>query len=255
MKYQRIACVHSSAPRAVAGYAALGQHYGFVQVDQADVIVVLGGDGFMLSCLHQYLALGVPLYGMNRGTVGFLMNEYGDTELPERLQSAESIRIHPLRMAVESVGGEMHEALAFNQVALTRFANQAANMQVRIDGKVRLDKLVGDGVLVATPAGSSAYNFSAHGPIIPIGSSLLALTPISPFRPRRWRGALLPGTAKIELVVLDPERRPVHAAADSTAVRDVASATVAEDRSVSVEILFDPGHSLEERVIREQFTG
>lgn len=250
-----IACAHSDSPRAAEAYAALCRRYAFVDVEHADVIVVLGGDGFMLSCLHRYVGLGKPLYGMNRGTVGFLMNEYADHALEARLQQAESVCIHPLRMRTRDFRGHQVEALAFNQVALTRLENQAANIEVRIDGKVRLDRLVADGILVATPAGSSAYNFSAHGPIIPIGTPLLALTPISPFRPRRWRGALLPGAAQVQLQVLDPEKRPVRASADSAAVDRVTEAMIIEDLGVNVEILFDPGHSLEERVVREQFTG
>jgi NAD+ kinase len=233
----------------------LSCHHAFCEVDEADIIVVLGGDGFMLSCLHRYLNLGKPIYGMNRGTVGFLMNEYQEDGLAERLADAETVRIHPLRMRAETTVGDFSEALAFNQIALNRMDNQAANLEVRIDGKVRLDRLVADGVLVSTPAGSSAYNFSAHGPIIPIGTPLLALTPISPFRPRRWRGALLPGAAIVEMRVLDPDKRPVRASADSAAVEGVSRVEVAEDRAVSVAMLFDPGHSLEERVIREQFTG
>ena len=252
---EHIACAFSDSPRAAKAYAALCRRYTFVDVEHADVIVVLGGDGFMLSCLHRYVGLGKPLYGMNRGTVGFLMNEYADDALSSRLHQAEAVRIHPLRMHVKDTGGHPVEALAFNQVALTRLENQAANIEVRIDGKVRLDRLVADGILVATPAGSSAYNFSAHGPIIPIGTPLLALTPISPFRPRRWRGALLPGAAHVQLRVLDPDKRPVRASADAAAVNRVTEAIVTEDRGLSVEILFDPGHSLEERVVREQFTG
>ncbi len=239
---------------AAAGYQSLVDRYPFVNVDEANVIVALGGDGFMLHCFHQHMHRDLPIYGMNRGTVGFLMNAFDEERLMQRLEAAEPVHIHPLRMRAMTVDGRVHEALAFNQVALARQVNQTASIEVRIDGTTRLDRLIGDGVLVATPAGSTAYNLSAHGPIIPVGSKLLALTPISPFRPRRWRGALLPSGARIEFRMLDAEKRPVAASADSTEIRNVVEVQVEEDQTISVTSLFDPGHSLEERVIREQFS-
>ena len=219
------------------------------------MIIALGGDGFMLHCYHEYLNNNIPVYGMNRGTVGFLMNEYHDQNLLNRLNSAVPSELHPLRMTATTVDGEEHSALAFNEVALVRYSQQAANIRIIIDENERIEKLIADGIMVATPAGSTAYNLSVHGPVIPIGSNVLALTPISPFRPRRWRGALLPRTASIEFEIIDPEKRPVGASADSTEIKDVATVRVKEELSKFVTVLFDAGHSLEERIINEQFTG
>jgi len=251
---KRIACVAADNERARGGLKILAQRYDFVSLEEAEAIVVLGGDGFMLHALHTYMERGLPIYGMNRGTVGFLMNEFHEEGLQDRIRTARQETLYPLCMTARTADGKEHEALAFNEVALIRYSQQSANIRVSVDGMERLDKIICDGILVATPAGSTAYNLSAHGPIIPIGSNLLALTPVSPFRPRRWQGALVPHTSVVDFTILDPRKRPVGAAADSTEVRDVVSVTVKEDHSKSVKVLFDKGHSLEERIIREQFT-
>jgi len=227
--------------------------HGNVPVEKADVIVALGGDGFMLHTLHATQNLTAPVYGMNRGTVGFLMNEYHSDDLPERLDEAVEEVINPLSMTALCVDGSMHEALAINEVSLLRAGPQAAKLRITVDGKLRMKELVCDGALVATPAGSTAYNFSAHGPILPIGSDVLALTAVAAFRPRRWRGALLPKRAVVRFDVIDPAKRPVMADADGKSVRDVASVEIRSDPDVQHRILFDPGHGLEERLISEQF--
>ncbi len=232
---------------------ALTQRYGQVAEGQADVIVTLGGDGFMLHSLHAMQALDVPIYGMNCGTVGFLMNEYVTDGLVERLEVAEETVINPLVMRVECRDGSQHKALAINEVSLLRSGPQAAKLQISVDGRLRMDELICDGALLATPAGSTAYNYSAHGPILPIGSDVLALTAMSAFRPRRWRGALLPKDAVVRIDVLEAEKRPVMAEADSRAVRDVVSVEIRTQGDIHHRLLFDPGHGLEERLIREQF--
>jgi len=242
----------SEAPEAQAALKNLVTRYGNAPPESAGVIVALGGDGFMLQSLHNFIESGLPIYGMNFGSVGFLMNEYRENELNERLQAAEPTRIHPLRMTAHSAAGE-NTAIAFNEVSLLRQTRQTAKLRIVLDGKVRLQELVCDGILVSTPAGSTAYNLSAHGPILPINAPLLALTPLSPFRPRRWRGALLPHEAKIRFDVLNPERRPVSAVADDLEVRNVERIDVAEDRKIAVTMLFDAGHSLDERILAEQF--
>jgi len=219
----------------------------------ADVIVALGGDGFMLHTLRQFVGVGKPIYGMNRGTVGFLMNEFVTDELTDRIASADQLTLHPLRMRATCQDGSVEEALAINEVSLFRETRQAATIDIRIDGVARLNGLVCDGVLLATPAGSTAYNLSAHGPIVPLGAEVLALTPISAFRPRRWRGALLPRSARVEFDVRDASKRPVSAVADSTEVRDVRHVEIVEDRNATATILFDPEHNLEERILKEQF--
>jgi NAD+ kinase len=216
--------------------------------------VALGGDGFMLHTLHRTQALDIPVYGMNRGTVGFLMNEYSETDLLDRLIAAEEEVINPLAMRAESLDGTLHEALAINEVSLLRAGPQAAKLRITIDGRLRLEELVCDGALVATPAGSTAYNYSAHGPILPIGSDVLALTAVAAFRPRRWRGALLPKTAVVRFDVVDPDRRPVMADADSRWVENVIWVEIRSENRIKHRILFDPGHGLEERLLREQFT-
>ena len=223
---------------------------------EAEVIVALGGDGFMLETLHGLLATGrsTPVYGMNCGSVGFMMNAFDEADVPARVARAQSALLHPLRMRTVAEGGAVAEALAYNEVALLRQLRQAAKIRITVDGRVRLAELICDGVLVATPAGSTAYNLSAHGPIVPLSANLLPLTPISAFRPRRWRGALLPSTAEVMFEVLERDKRPVAAVADFTEIRDVASVAVSEDRSVTATVLFDPDQGLSERIIAEQFT-
>ncbi len=240
-----------ASPNASAELAALTALHGQCMPNSANVIVALGGDGFMLQTLNE--DYGLPVYGMNCGTVGFLMNEYDAVDLPARLAAAEEAVIHPLAMrAVDSAGRE-HRALAINEVSLLRAGPQAAKLCISVDDRVRLPELVCDGALLATPAGSTAYNYSAHGPILPIGSDVLALTPMAAFRPRRWRGALLPKSAVVRFEVLEPEKRPVRADADSRPVNDVVMVEVRSDPSIAHRILFDPGHGLEERLIVEQF--
>ncbi|MBR9653143.1 NAD kinase [Thalassovita aquimarina] len=249
----RIAFVASDSPTARTAHAALVGRYGQVPEEEADVIVALGGDGFMLSTLHRTQHLDIPVYGMNRGTVGFLMNEYSESDLKDRLKAAEEEVINPLSMRATCADGTVHEALALNEVSVLRSGPQAAKLKITVDGRLRMDELVCDGALLATPAGSTAYNYSAHGPILPIGSDVLALTAIAPFRPRRWRGALLPKTAHVRFDVLEADKRPVMAEADSNLVADVVSVEIRSEPGIEHRILFDPGHGLEERLIREQF--
>jgi len=253
MSRPKIAFVASPVPIAQTAQSELAAAYGDVEAHEADVIVALGGDGFMLQTLHATEGLDVPVYGMNRGTVGFLMNAFDAEGLRTRLQEAEEEVINPLAMTALTADGEMHEALAINEVSLLRGGPQAAKLRITVDGKLRMSELVCDGALVSTPAGSTAYNYSAHGPILPIGSDVLALTAVSAFRPRRWRGALLPKQAVVRLDVIDPNKRPVMAEADGKSVRDVVSVEIRSEPSVKHRILFDPGHGLEERLIREQF--
>ena len=250
---QRIAFRASTTPVAQAALSDLVGRHGQAALEQADVVVALGGDGFMLQTLYETQEQDIPVYGMNCGTVGFLMNAYGSEDLLNRLRLAEEAVIHPLSMTAVGVDGQVTTALAINEVSLLRAGPQAAKLRILVDGKERLAELVCDGALVATPAGSTAYNYSAHGPILPIGAGVLALTPLAAFRPRRWRGALLPQTAVVRFEVLDPAKRPVRADADSRPVTDVASVEIRQDTSVRHRILFDPGHGLEERLIVEQF--
>lgn len=250
----KIAFTASAAPLAQEAHQALTARYGDVSPNEADVIVALGGDGFMLHALHSTQDLPAPVYGMNRGTIGFLMNEYGAESLPDRLAQAEEATVNPLAMVAVSGDGHTHKALAINEVSLLRAGPQAAKLRISVDGRLRMDELSCDGALVATPAGSTAYNYSAHGPILPIGADVLALTAVAAFRPRRWRGALLPKTAEVCFEVLEPEKRPVMADADSRSVKDVRQVTIKSDPSIVHRILFDPGHGLEERLISEQFT-
>jgi NAD+ kinase len=252
-KFERIAFVASDVPEAVEARAALIKRYGDVDPSEADVIVALGGDGLMLQTLHRFINDKIPIYGMNRGSVGFLMNDYREDNLKERLAAAEISRIHPLSMIATDSSGKAHKSLAINEVSLFRQRYQAAKLQVAIDGKVRLDELICDGILVATPAGSTAYNLSAHGPILPIKSSLLAVTPISPFRPRRWRGALVPNKAHITITVLEPEKRPVSAVADHFETRNVVKVEIEQARAIELYMMFDRDHGLEERILAEQF--
>ena len=250
----RIAFTASERPEAQEGRARLAARYGDVPIAQAEVIVALGGDGFMLECFHDHMSTGLPVYGMNRGSVGFLMNDYSEFGLMERIAAAERAVIYPLRMTATDMGGETHVALAINEVSLLRQTRQTAKLRISIDGKLRLGELSCDGALVSTPAGSTAYNLSAHGPIIPLDAHVLALTPISAFRPRRWRGALLSHTANVTFEVLEAVKRPVSAVADNIEVRDVVEVRVAEAREVALNMLFDEGRSLEERVLAEQFS-
>ncbi len=250
----RIRFTASRAPAAVEALARLTAAYGQADPRRAEVIVALGGDGFMLQTLHSSAARDLPVYGMNCGTIGFLMNAYSDEGLEDRLAAAEEAELSPLSMRAENAKGRVTEALAINEVSLLRQGPQAARLKITIDGRERLAELVCDGALVATPAGSTAYNYSAHGPILPIGSDVLALTAMSAFRPRRWRGALLPKTAEVRFDVIDPGKRPVMADADSrSSVRDVVSVTVRSEPGIRHRLLFDPGHGLEERLINEQF--
>jgi NAD+ kinase len=250
----RLAFFASDRPEAISARAALAQRYGEVPEDEADVIVALGGDGFMLETLHRTLANRKPVYGMNRGSVGFLMNDYAEEGLIERIAAAEKAVIHPLAMTVRDAAGRTHKAIAINEVSLLRQTYQTAKLRVLINDTVRMAELICDGILVSTPAGSTAYNLSVHGPIIPLSGQVLALTPISPFRPRRWRGALLSHKDRVTFEILESEKRPVSAVADNVEVRDVIQVDVVEDRSINLTILFDAGRSLEERVLGEQFT-
>ncbi|HET9148418.1 MAG TPA: NAD kinase [Acetobacteraceae bacterium] len=239
---------------AAAARSRLIELYGDTPPELAEIIVALGGDGLMLETIHSHLKLGLPVYGMNCGSVGFLMNDYAETDLPARIARAQSNDLHPLRMRAATRGGVVEEALAFNEVSLLRELRQAAKIRITVDGTVRLPELICDGVLIATPAGSTAYNLSAHGPIVPLSANLFPLTPISAFRPRRWRGALLPSSSQVLFEVLEVEKRPVAAVADFTEVRDVISVSACEDHGVTAHILSDPDRPLSERIITEQFT-
>ncbi|MDF3023431.1 MAG: kinase [Alphaproteobacteria bacterium] len=233
--------------------AKLSAAYGHTPIEDADVIVALGGDGSMLRALHEGLRLKKPVYGMNRGSVGFLLNEYSDKNLMQRLERAQIVKLNPLRMKVTTMNGGAQDALAINEVSLLRETRQAAKLKVTIDGVVRLDELICDGIIFSTPAGSTAYNLSAHGPIIPLSAGILALTPISAFRPRRWRGALLPQNVRLKLTIMEARNRPVSAVADFTEIRDVETVEVWQDTSVEISLLFDPEMNLDERMIKEQF--
>lgn len=257
MPRERITFIASEAPDAQAALARLRKRYGEAG-GNADVIVALGGDGLMLSGLHRVMSGDfvdnpLPIYGMNQGTLGFLMNPYAEDDLLLRLSVAESSSLHPLRMKATGMDGRITEALAINEVSLFRETHQAAKLRIFVDGRMRLDSLTCDGILLATPAGSTAYNLSAHGPILPLDAGVLALTPISAFRPRRWRGALLQHEAVVRLEVLEANKRPVSAVADNSEVRSVTEVEIAEDREVTLKLLFDPGGALGERILMEQF--
>ena len=252
-RFKHIAFVASDVPEAQRARRRLAKRYGDVRPEAADIIVALGGDGLMLATLQRFMNSGKPIYGMHRGTVGFLMNEYSEKALKERLAAAQVNVIHPLVMRARDAAGRVHRHRAINEVSLFRQSYQAARLRVLVDGKERLAELVADGILLATPAGSTAYNLSAQGPIIPIGAPLLALTPISPFRPRRWRGALLPDRARVTIEVLEAGKRPVAAVADHDEVRSVRTVDITMDHDTAMHMLFDPGHSLDERILREQF--
>jgi len=253
MSEPSIAFVAAESEPAQRALRELEAAYPHVSPEEADVIVALGGDGLMLETLHRFMACDKPIFGMHRGSVGFLMNAYGNGSLPQRVARARPVELMPLLMTAHTTGGRTVEARAINEVSLLRETRQSAKIRIRVDEVVRLDELTCDGVLVATAAGSTAYNLSAHGPILPLGAQLLCLTPISAFRPRRWRGALLPRSAQVTFEVLEPEKRPVSAVADYTEVRDVLRVEVREDPETKLTLLFDPEHDLEERVLKEQF--
>ncbi len=255
-RYDKLAFMASRRADAQAACRSLVARYGNHDAAEADVIVALGGDGFMLETLRRYMTLirrGLPIYGMNKGTIGFLMNEYGDEDIRQRIGLAQPAIIHPLKMTAETEVGT-HEELAFNEVSLFRQTRQAAHIRITVDQKPRLEKLIADGVLVATPAGSTAYNLSAHGPVIPLGAEILALTPISAFRPRRWRGALLKAEAEVVFDNLDPAKRPISATADNHEIRNITRVTVRQDLDTTLALLFDPDQALDEKILREQFS-
>ncbi len=245
--------VASESDAAQVALASMTARYGQNDVENSDVVVALGGDGFMLRTLHRLLPAGLPVYGMKIGNVGFLMNRYRERKLGKHLNAANQEELNPLSMSATTETGHESHALAINEVALLRQANQAAHIRILVNGLVKVDELVCDGVLVSTAAGSTAYNLSAHGPILPLGTEALALTPISPFRPRRWKGAVLPANVRIRFEILDYDKRPVSATADATEVRNVVSVEVHEEKDVTLKLLFDPDHSLEERILDEQF--
>ncbi|MEX2451834.1 MAG: NAD kinase [Rhodospirillales bacterium] len=253
MKFKALAIVAAQNDEAQAAEKRLKEQYPHVAPEEADLVVALGGDGFMLETLHRFMDKKTPIFGMNRGSVGFLMNEYWENSLYERIAETKPIELHPLRMTATDSTGTEHNALAVNEVSLLRQTRLAAKIRIQVDGIIRMEEMICDGALLSTPAGSTAYNLSAHGPIIPIGAGLLALTPISVFRPRHWRGALLPKTAKVVFEILDPDRRSVSAVADFTEIRDVVRVEVHESNRFTPTLLFDPEHNLEERIIREQF--
>jgi NAD+ kinase len=252
-RFQHIAFLSSGTPEANEALKEFTKHYGNVDPDAADVIVALGGDGLMLQTLHRFMGKKKPIYGMNRGSVGFLMNEYRLNDLEQRLDAAESSVVHPLQMCAFDTQGEVAKAYAINEVSILRQSYQAAKMRISINGKVRLDELIADGLLIATPVGSTAYNLSVHGPILPLDATMMALTPISAFRPRRWRGALLQDKAKVTIDILEADKRPVAAVADSYELKNVAKVKIEMDHTMDLVLLHDPGHSLEERILLEQF--
>ncbi len=253
MSFTHIAFMASATDEAQAKLRSFRDRYGDAGFERADVIVALGGDGLMLQALHEHMHRAIPIYGMNCGSVGFLMNEFEEEALLERLDRAEGTTIYPLRMSAHHADGSEAKALAINEVSLLRETRQAAKIRISVDGKVRMSEMICDGILVSTPAGSTAYNLSAHGPIIPMGSPLLALTPISAFRPRRWRGALLPHNASVRFEILEGDKRPVSATADHMEFRNVVDVEIKEDRNIGLKMLFDPEHNLDERILAEQF--
>tara|TARA_Y100001970_G_C14258817_1_gene877848 strand:- start:6202 stop:6969 length:768 start_codon:yes stop_codon:yes gene_type:complete len=253
MLIPNISVVASDSEPAQLALSELMERYTTVDPEEADIIVALGGDGFMLEAQHRFMELKKPIYGMNRGGIGFLMNEFSLDNLLTRLTEAECAKLHPLFMRAQTIHGSTHEALAINEVSLLRQTRQAGKIEIHVDGVSRVNELVCDGVLISTPAGSTAYNLSAHGPIIPLGANVLALTPISAFRPRRWKGALLPSGATITFCVIEEHKRPISAVADYTEVRDVKSVEVSEDQNTTIRILFDSERNLEERILNEQF--
>jgi NAD+ kinase len=253
MTTPRIHFVASRVQPAEEAAAVMQKHYGQYDVDDAEVIVALGGDGFMLRTLHRVIHTDLPVFGMKIGNIGFLMNRYSEDDLVQRLTDARSVSLNPLRMEVETESGAMTSALAINEISLLRQTNQAAHIRILVNDSIKVEELVCDGVLLATAAGSTAYNFSVRGPILPLGTDALALTPISPFRPRRWNGAILPNSARVSFEVLDNYKRKVSATADAYEVRDVIRVDAFEDKNIELKLLFDPAHSLEERILNEQF--
>lgn len=250
---KKLCFIAAKTEPAQEALALLSKKYGQHSHKDADIIVVLGGDGTMLETLHKAIQWNKPVYGMNRGSLGFLLNPYEEDHLLERLEQAHGVTIHPLRMIVKDKNGAEKDALAFNEVSLLRETHQAAKLKIIVEDVVRLDELTCDGIILSTPAGSTAYNLSANGPILPLSANLLALTPISAFRPRRWRGALLPCNLTVRFEILEPKKRPVSVTADSTEVRDAVEVTIRESRSIFIKMLFDPDHNLEERILKEQF--
>ena len=254
--YRKIRFLASDKPDAQSALTRLTERYGQVNADDAQVFVAVGGDGFLLGTLHRhidYVRAGIPIYGMNYGTIGFLMNAFNEDGLHERLDKAEAAIVKPLRMTARGQDGTV-EALAMNEVSLLRQTRQAAHLHIKVDGRSRLERLIADGALVATAAGSTAYNLSAHGPVLPLGADILALTPISAFRPRRWRGALLDINAHVEFEILNPEKRPVSVTADDQEFRDIHSVSVKTAHDIELNLLFDEGHELDEKILREQFS-
>ena len=253
MKLQKPFFLASNNEEAQKKKESLEKEFGINSVEEADVIVVLGGDGFMLEAIKKQMEKNLPLFGLNYGSVGFLMNTVNDEDLIQRLNSSQSIKITPLLMNAESSDGSKHSAIAINEVSLLRETHQAAKIKISIDDNVRLEELVCDGVLLSTPSGSTAYNLSAHGPILPINADVLALTPISAFRPRRWKGAILNNSSEVKFEIIDNKKRPVSAVADSAEFRNIESVTIKQDSQKSVQLLFDAQHSFEERILNEQF--
>jgi NAD+ kinase len=259
MKYKKIAIIAGNIHKTRDKLAAINKKYNFIQIENikekpdANLIIILGGDGFMLHCLHSLMHFNIPIYGINCGTVGFLLNPFDLDNLNKKLDEASISVTHPLEMTAKLTNGNLVSHLAVNEVSLFRRTSQSSKIMITVDNEIRLNELVCDGILLATPAGSSAYNYSVHGPILPIGSNILALTPISPFRPRKWSGAILPSTAVLKLTVLDPQNRPVNAVADFLSVDSVESVTIRERKDIAMNLLFDPNHSLEERIMKEQF--
>jgi NAD+ kinase len=249
----RLAFVAADNEAAQAALKELNDSYESVSPDDAEVVVSLGGDGFMLETVHRFVDRRPRIFGMHRGSVGFLMNPYRPDDLVERIAAAQPVELHPLSMRAVDVAGTCQEAIAFNEVSLLRETRQAAKLRIKVDGVTRIDELMADGILLSTPVGSTAYNLSAHGPIIPLGAGILALTPISAFRPRRWRGALLPHGAKVRIECLETEKRPVSAVADFTEARDVVAVEIRENLDIAMTLLFDSDANLEERVFKEQF--
>jgi NAD+ kinase len=250
----KLAFIASQTAKSQKSLNKLIKTYGQCKPEDADVIVVLGGDGFMLQCLHQFMHQSTPVFGLRRGTVGFLMNDYTVKDLPKRIEQAKKTVLHPLSMTAQTVEGKIVKSLAINEVSLLRQTKQSAHIAIKINGHTRIEQLVGDGVMVATPAGSTAYNLSVNGPVIPLGSDILALTPISPFRPRRWRGAIIPSHAEVTFEIQNHQKRPVSATADNTEVRDVIQVDIKEAKHIKINTLYDPLHNLEERIINEQFS-